>query len=316
MEKKCMKGPEESKSQTIIPHFKIFGRGRKSSDMISRAILMCIASISFLILIFVFIFLFANSMPLFVSDYGIWNFLVGTEWAPSKGEYGILPLLTGTLLISLGATVFAVPLGIGCTIYLSQLASERVKKVLKPAIEILAGIPSIVFGLIAMKLIADITKIFFGVPNGQVAFTGSIVLAVMMIPILVSLSEDALNAVPKELGDAAYALGLTKWESIKGVLIPSALSGISAAVILSMGRALGETMVVLMATGNFAQITFNILDPVKALTATIALEVGETAVGGLHYSALFGVGIVLFLFTLLFNTIAGYIASRYSEVYK
>jgi phosphate ABC transporter permease protein PstC len=224
-------------------------------------------------------------------------------------------LLVGTLLVSLGATVIAVPLGIGCTIYLSQLASERMKNILKPAIEILAGIPSVVFGLIALVLISEVTKILFGLPNGQVALTGAIVLAVMMIPILVSLSEDALNAVPKELGDAAYALGLTKWESIKGVLIPSALSGISAAVILSMGRALGETMVVLMATGNFAQITFNILDPVKALTATIALEIGETAVGGLHYSALFGVGVVLFLFTLLFNTIAGYIASRYSETY-
>ncbi|MCL2460848.1 MAG: phosphate ABC transporter permease subunit PstC, partial [Euryarchaeota archaeon] len=207
------------------------------------------------------------------------------------------------------------PLGIGCTIYLSQLASERMKNILKPAIEILAGIPSVVFGLIALVLISEVTKILFGLPNGQVALTGAIVLAVMMIPILVSLSEDALNAVPKELGDAAYALGLTKWESIKGVLIPSALSGISAAVILSMGRALGETMVVLMATGNFAQITFNTLDPVKALTAAIALEIGESAVGGLHYSALFGVGVVLFLFTLLFNTIAGYIASRYSETY-
>jgi phosphate ABC transporter permease protein PstC len=308
-----MKDPEESKSQAIIPRFTFFGRGKKSSDMISRAILTCIASISFLILIFVFIFLFVNSMPLFGSGYGIWNFLTGTEWNPSKGEYGVFPLLVGTLLVSLGATVLAVPLSLGCTIYLSQLASERMKKILKPAIEILAGIPSIVFGLIAMKLIADITKTFFGLPNGQVALTGSLVLAVMMIPILVSLSEDALNAVPKEIGDAAYALGLTKWESIKGVLIPSALSGISAAVILSMGRALGETMVVLMATGNFAQITFSLLDPIKALTATIALEVGETAVGGLHYSALFGVGIVLFLFTLLFNSIAGYIASRYSE---
>jgi len=311
-----MRNSEKNQNEAFVPGSKKYFLSGKSSDMLSRAILTCIASISFLVLILVFVFLFANSMPLFSSGYGVWNFLTGTEWSPSKGEYGVLPLLVGTLLVSLGATVIAVPLGIGCTIYLSQLASDKVKSILKPAIEILAGIPSVVFGLIALVLISDITKILFGLPNGQVALTGAIVLAVMMIPILVSLSEDALNAVPKELGDAAYALGLTKWESIKGVLIPSALSGISAAVILSMGRALGETMVVLMATGNFAQITFNILDPVKALTATIALEIGETAVGGLHYNALFGVGIVLFLFTLLFNTIAGYIASRYSEAYK
>ena len=311
-----MKNSEKNQNQALIPGSKGRFLSGKSSDMLSRAILMCIASISFLVLIFVFIFLFANSIPLFSSGYGAWNFLTGTEWNPSKGVYGVFPLLIGTLLVSLGATAIAVPLGIGCTIYLSQLASEKMKNILKPAIEILAGIPSVVFGLIALVLISEITKILFGLPNGQVALTGSIVLAIMMIPILVSLSEDALNTVPRELGDAAYALGLTKWESIKGVLIPSALSGISAAVILSMGRALGETMVVLMATGNFAQITFNILDPIKALTATIALEIGETAVGSIHYSALFGVGIVLFLFTFLFNTIAGFIASKYSETYK
>ena len=309
-----MKSSDPSPNQVCTPHSKKRFLSGKNSDTLSSATLMCIASISFLVLIFVFIFLFMNSAPLF-SDYGAWNFLTGTEWNPSKGLYGVLPLLVGTLLISLGATVIAVPLGIGCTIYLSQLASDRVKNILKPAIEILAGIPSVVFGLIALVFISELTQTLFGVPNGQVALTGSIVLAIMMIPILVSLSEDALNSVPKDLGDAAYALGLTKWEAIKGVLIPSALSGISAAVILSMGRALGETMVVLMATGNFSQITFNIMDPVKALTATIALEIGETAIGGVHYSALFGVGIVLFLFTLLFNTIAGFIASRYSDKY-
>lgn len=282
-----------------------------------KAILFAVTLTTVFTLGAVFFFIFSGALPAF-SEIDIIEFITGPVWnptSPTSPAYGILPLLCGTFLVSLGASVIAIPIGIGCTIYLAEIAHPKIRAFLKPAIEILAGIPSVVYGFFALVVLSDWIVAIFNNTYRLNALNGAIMLAVMMIPIMVSLAEDAMNSVPKELKEAAYALGATRWETLKGVVIPASLSGITAAIMLSIGRAVGETMTVLMACGNTPIITWNMLSSVETMTAAIAIEMGEISFNTLHYHALFAVGAILFIITFAINFIADLILAKFSEVY-
>ncbi|HSB04379.1 MAG TPA: phosphate ABC transporter permease subunit PstC, partial [Thermodesulfobacteriota bacterium] len=228
--------------------------------------------------------------------------------------YGILSLITSTLMVTLGAMVIAVPLGVACAAFISEAASPRIREVLKPAIEILAGIPSVVVGFLGIVLVNPIIARVFGVSHGMTALNGSVLLAVMSLPTIVSLSEDALRAVPHTYKEASLALGANRWQTLARVSVPSALSGIIASIMLGMGRAIGETMTVLMATGNAPALTFNFLEPIQTMTATIAIELGEVPYNTTHYYGLFVIGFVLFVMTFLVNLVSDIILQKYQEV--
>ncbi len=241
------------------------------------------------------------------------DFYIGKEWIPTATPaplFGILPLLLGTLLVSFIAILIAIPLGVGVAIYLAEIANERVRKLLKPAIELLAGIPSVVYGFFGLVVIAPIIQKIGGLDLGETAFAGSLVLAIMALPTIISIAEDAMRTIPKAMRDASLALGATKWQTIYKVIIPFASSGIAAAVVLGIGRAIGETMAVLMVTGNAAVIPNSIFESVRTIPATIAAELGEAPGGGAHYQALFMLGCVLFIITLIISIVAEVISSR------
>ena len=246
---------------------------------------------------------------------GVGNFLFGSTWAPAQVVpiYGISALIIGTLLVTLGAMVFAVPLSIGCAIYISELATPRVKSILKPATELLAGIPSVVYGFFGMIVLSTFIRVTFNIPSGQTWLAGSILLGVMALPTIISVSEDAISSVPTEYREGSLATGATRWQTISRVIVPAALSGIAAAIILGIGRAIGETMAVIMVTGNAAIIPnpiWNVLSSVRTLTGTLGIEMGDVEVGSTHYHALFGVAVVLLLITLIINMSAVAILNR------
>jgi phosphate ABC transporter permease protein PstC len=298
---------------------RVAGRtGLKGFDGAPHLILFIITLISATVLVTVAAFLILGSLQAF-RVIGIVEMLGGTVWNPTSFNnpaFGMLPLMAGTFLVSFLAAVIAIPIGLGCTIYLAEIAHPKVRAVLKPAIELLAGIPSVVYGLFALLILQGWVAQVFGLQTGYVALNGGIILAVMMIPIMVSLAEDAIAAVPRELREASYALGATRWETMRSVILPASMSGIVAAIILSIMRAVGETMAVLMAFNQTPLLTLDPFSGVQTMTATIAIEMGEAAVGGLHYSSLFAVGVVLFIITLVMNTVANRIMLRYSEAYR
>lgn len=261
--------------------------------------------ISIVVLTLILIFLVYNSFKFF-SDYPFFQFLTGTKWAPTSTieKFGLVPLLLGSTLITVGAIVIALPLGVGAAIYIGELAPRPIRELLKPIIEVLATIPSVVIGFIGIQLIVPVIKDVFNLPIGLTALAGSIMLAIMSLPTIISISEDAINAVPIRYRHASLALGATKWETTIKVVVPAASSGILASIMLGLGRIVGETMTVLMLTGNSPRIVFSWLQPVRTITATIAAEMGETVQGGLHFSGLFAIGLVLFLITFLINLIA------------
>ncbi|NOZ07014.1 MAG: phosphate ABC transporter permease subunit PstC [Chloroflexi bacterium] len=233
--------------------------------------------------------------------------LMSTQWYPTFGHYGLVPLVLGSLLVTIGAVVIAVPLGVGVAIYLGEIAPEPLRDVLKPTIEVIAGIPSVVLGFIGILAFSPLIRIYLNAPTGLTAITGSFLLAYMALPTIISIAEDAMDAVPKSYRDAAYALGATEWQTIWRVVLPAARSGILIAVMLGVGRAIGETMAVMMVTGNAARIPAGLnafLRPVRTMTATIAAEMGEVAQGSTHYHVLFMVGIALFVLTFLINAFA------------
>ncbi len=246
------------------------------------------------------------------------NFLFGPTWAPAQVVplYGISALIAGTLLVTLGAMIFAVPLSIGCAIYISELASPRVKSVFKPATELLAGIPSVVYGFFGLIVLSNFIRISFNVSSGQTWLAGSIILGIMALPTIISVSEDAISSVPQEYKEGSLATGATRWQTIIRVIVPAALSGIAAAIILGIGRAIGETMAVLMVTGNTAIIPnpiWNVLSSVRTLTGTLGIEMGDVEIGSTHYHALFGVALVLLIITLIINMSAVAILSYIKE---
>lgn len=232
------------------------------------------------------------------------GFLSGKEWFPTAQPaalMGTLPLLLGTLLVSLIAILLALPLGLAASVYLAEIADERVRKILKPVIELLAGIPSVVYGFFGLVVIVPMLQSVFDLPVGETALAGSILLAIMALPTIITVSEDAIRTCPRSMKEASLALGASHWQTIFRVIIPYAASGITTAAILGIGRAIGETMAVLMVTGNAALIPTSLTQPVRTIPATIAAELGEAPFGGLHFQALFALGCMLFLITLLTN---------------
>ena len=233
--------------------------------------------------------------------------LFGTRWYPTFGLFGTLPLILGSLLVTLGAVVIALPLGLATAIFVGEIAPDWAREILKPLIEVLAGIPSVVLGFLGMVAVAPLVRERLGAPTGLTAFTGSLMLAYMSLPTIISVAEDAIDAVPQEYRDAALAMGATHWQTIWRVVLPAARSGIIIAVMLGVGRAIGETMAVMMVTGNAARMPLGLdafFKPVRTMTATIAAEMGEVARGSTHYHVLFAVGIILFVITFIINAIA------------
>ena len=270
-----------------------------------RTIFFFTAFFAVIVVSFILLFLLRDGYPIFLQA-GPLKVILGPDWAPTAAVplYGIFPLIVGTLLVTLGAMVFAVPLSICCAIYIAELASPRTKGILKPAIELLAGIPSVVYGFFGLIVLTNFIRLAFGIPTGETWLAASVLLGIMALPTIVSVSEDAISAVPREYREGSLAIGATHWQTISRVLVPAALSGITAAIILGIGRAVGETMAVMMVAGNAAIIPdpiWNILSPVRTLTGTLGIEMGEVPVGSEHYNALFGVAVVLLVITLVIN---------------
>ena len=259
----------------------------------------------------IFAMLLYNSAGFFLNVKPI-DFFTGMQWDPdsAKNKYSILPLLASTGLVALGSMLIAVPLGILTAAFLSELAPKRVQMILKPVIEMLAAIPSVAIGFLGITLVGPGIAHLFGLANGLNALNGSLLLAVMALPTIITISEDAINAVPKSHREASLALGANKWETLYRVTIPAAMPGLIAAVMLGLGRALGETMTVLMATGNASVMPQGFLDSIRTITATIAIEMGEVPYQTTHYFALFAIAAVLFLITLTINLLGEYFANR------
>jgi len=253
----------------------------------------------------IFLFLLKEGAPAF-WEVSLGN-LFGERWYPNEDLFGTLPLILGSLLVTVGAVVIALPLGLATAVFIRELAPDWLREILKPLIEVLAGIPSVVLGFLGMVAVAPLMRESLNIPTGLTAFTGSLMLAYMALPTIISVAEDAIDAVPKEYRDGALAMGATHWQTIWRVVMPAARSGVIIAVMLGIGRAIGETMAVMMVTGNAARIPrewYALFLPARTMTATIAAEMGEVAQGSTHYHVLFAVGILLFLVTFIINAIA------------
>lgn len=237
----------------------------------------------------------------------------GKEWFPTATPsplFGILPLLLGTLWVSIFAILFALPFGLSVSIYMSEVAPERVRRTLKPVIELLNGIPSVVYGFFGLIFIVPMLQTTFNLPVGESGLAGSIILAIMALPTIITVSEDAMRSCPRDMREASLALGATQWQTIHKVVIPYSSSGITSGIVLGIGRAIGETMAVLMVTGNAAVIPRTLLEPLRTIPATIAAELGEAPAGGAHYQSLFLLGIILFFITLIINMSVEYVSHR------
>lgn len=250
---------------------------------------------------------------LYINKNNIPDFFKGKQWFPTAEpavQLGVLPLILGTLMVSFFAILFALPIGLSAAIYLAEVADDRIRRILKPVIELLAGIPSVVYGFFGLIVIVPMIHDVFNLPVGETALAGSIVLAIMALPTIITVSEDALRNTPRSMREASLALGATRWQTIYRVVVPYSISGISAAAILGIGRAIGETMAVLMVTGNAAVMPKSLLQPVRTIPATIAAELGEAPKEGVHYKALFALGCILFIITLVINITVQYISSK------
>lgn len=267
---------------------------------------------SLLFLVGITVILFTEGLPI-LKETGLGDLIFGKAWYPTYDppEFGILPLILASFWVTLGALLVCVPLGVGSALYINELAGEKLRAVLKPLIEILAAIPSIVYGLFGMVVVAPFLQNLLGLPTGLCAFTGSLILGIMALPTVCSISEDALSYVPKSFKEASLALGANRWQTLVKVVIPAAGSGISTAIILGMSRAVGETMTVLMVTGGAAVIPKSFFEPVRPMTATIAAEMGEAVMGSAHYHALFAIGLILFIITFCFNVVAEIMSRKY-----
>jgi len=244
------------------------------------------------------------------------HYFLGREWMPTatpSPQFGVLPLILGTLLVSLVAILIALPLGLGVAIFMSELAGERFRKMLKPTIELLAGIPSVVYGFFGLVVLVPLVQRTFNLPVGETALAGSIILAIMALPTIITVAEDAMRNTPLSMREASLALGASHWQTIYRVIIPYSLSGISAAVVLGIGRAIGETMAVLMVTGNAAVMPRSLFEPIRTIPATIAAELGEAPSGGAHYQSLFLLGCILFIITLIVSITAEALSKHKQE---
>jgi len=275
------------------------------SDFAFEALVRVAGFSSVLFVVLIFLFLLREGVPAFF-EVPLQN-LFGTRWYPTFDQFGTMPLILGSLLVTFTAIVISLPLGVATAVFVREVAPGWAREILKPLIEVLAGIPSVVLGFFGMTVLAPTIRQGLGMPTGLTAFTGAVLLAYMALPTIISVAEDALDAVPKSYRDASLAMGATHWQTIWRVVVPAARSGILTAVMLGLGRAIGETMAVMMVTGNAARMPTtldSVFRPARTMTATIAAEMGEVAQGSTHYHVLFGIGILLFLITFLINLAA------------
>lgn len=263
----------------------------------------------------IIVVLLTQAAPFF-QKVSVAEFFTGTDWRPSQGYFGVVPLIVGTLMITIGAGIVAVPLGLLSGIFLSEYASPKVKRILKPALEILAGIPTVVYGYFGLFVVTPALKNVFPAIQASNALSGAIVVGIMILPLVSSLCEDAIAAVPRALREGAFGLGSTKFEVISRVVVPGALSGVMASFILALSRALGETMAVTLAAGSNPHLTFNPLEGIQTMTAYIVSTAkGDAPAGSVKYDSLFAVGVALFVFTLVMNLIAQRLVKKYRQVY-
>lgn len=281
-------------------------------DIIIEKFFYIIGFSSLIVLLTIMIFLITEGVPLF-KEISVSEFLFGKEWYPTSNNprYGIMPLIVSSVYITVIASLIAVPLSLSVAIYISELAGSTVKEIVKPAVEIIASIPSVVIGFFGMVVVAPFMMDHFNIDSGLNLFNASLMLAFMAVPTIASLSEDAISSVPMSLKEASYALGANRWQTMIHVTIPASLSGIWTAIILGISRVIGETMIVLMVAGGAAILPDSLFSPVRPLTSNIAAEMAEASVGGTHYRALFAVGIILFVITFIFNIIADYLSNKY-----
>jgi phosphate transport system permease protein len=275
-------------------------------EKLIEAVLLGLALTAILSLFVITAFILQAGLPLLIS-YSPWRFLTGLTWAPTEGEFGILPMLVGSLWVTVGALLFGVPLGLAVAIFAAEYAPSWAAVAMRPAIQLLAGIPSVIYGFIGLKILVPLIRDNLGGP-GLSVLAGSLVLAVMILPNVIAISEDAIRAVPQTYRDGALALGATHWQTIWRVVLPAARSGIVAAIVLSMGRAVGETMAVIMLVGNSLRLPISPLDPATTLTSNIGLEMGYAS--GAHRQALFATGIVLFVLIMALNSLASLFRRR------
>jgi len=275
---------------------------------------MFISFFSVIFLLGIILSIFIEGFPLF-REVNLLDFIFGKQWNPThyEPEFGILALIVSSLIVTIIALIVSIPLGVGSALYISEVTNKKIKEILKPVVELLAGIPSVIYGLFGMTVLGPFLSNIFGIPIGLNAFTAGIILGIMVIPIISSISEDAINSVPNSLREASYALGANKWETIIKVVLPASKSGVITSIILGFGRAIGETMVVLMVAGGAPGFPKSIFRPVRPMTSSIAAEMGEATIGSLHYHALFAIGIILFIITFFSNLITNIVKDRSSR---
>jgi phosphate transport system permease protein len=288
---------------------------RQFKEIVIRYIFFLFAFVSIAILCMILFFLVREGVPIF-GEVSVKDFLFGSYWYPTADppDFGIFPLIVASLLVTFCSAAVAIPLGVMTAIYLAEIASRRIKEIAKPIVELLASLPSVVIGFFGMVIVAPFLQDVFDIATGLNLFNASLMLAFMSVPTICTISEDAIASVPVELKEASLALGATQWQSIKSVILPASLSGLSTGVILGMSRAIGETMVVLMVAGGAGMLPSSIFDPVRPMPASIAAEMAEAPFRGDHYYALFATAMVLFLFTLIFNFIADYLSNKHRQV--
>jgi phosphate transport system permease protein len=290
-------------------------KNRQQKERLIRTLFFVIALASISILFLIVLFLFIEGVPIF-KVVSVKDFIFGTYWYPTADppDFGIFPLIVASIAVTTFASIISIPLGVMTAIYLAEIATYRLREIVKPIVELLAALPSVVIGFFGMVIVAPFLQNTFGIATGLNLFNASLMLAFMSIPTICSISEDAIYSVSQEIKEASLALGATHWQTIYRVIIPASLSGITTAIILGMSRAIGETMVVLMVAGGATLIPISIFDPVRPMPASIAAEMAEAPFRSNHYYALFATGIVLFCFTLAFNMVADHIAHKYKQV--
>jgi phosphate transport system permease protein len=279
---------------------------KKFGERIPQSLFFIMALSALSALALITIFIFVEGVPL-IAKVGFFNFIFGMKWAPTLGYYGIFPMIVGTVLVTLGAIILGVPVALCCSIFLAEFAPRKLSNLVRPAIQLLAGIPSVVFGFWGLIFIVPAIRNYLGGP-GLSILAGSIILAIMILPTIISISEVSLLSLPPLLKEGAFALGATHWQTIRSVLVPAAKSGILASIILGIGRAVGETMAVIMVLGNAVALPASILDPARTLTTNIGIEMGYAS--GDHQKALFATGIVLLVIIMILNSIAQYAIRR------
>jgi len=280
-------------------------RLERNENLIRFGLLM-IAFSAVSVLIVITLFIFREGTPVMVK-YGLGKFLLGMDWYPTEKSFGLLPMIIGSLAVTAGALIISIPFGLGCAVFLTEFSPQGVRKIVKPMIELLAGIPSVVYGFMGVIILVPFIRETLGGP-GLSVLASSIVLGIMVLPTIISISIDSLEAVPRAYREGSIALGATRWQTTRMVMVPAAKSGIIASIILGMGRAVGETMAVIMVAGNAAAIPHSITDPVRTLTSNIALEMGYAA--GEHREALFATGVILFVIIMILNTVANLTSTR------